>query len=51
MMYNSMNLNAVQAFFQFNFCEIRKNWYAVQAINGDSSMQLQSQSALKKISR
>ena len=28
-MYNSMNLNAVQAFFQFNFSEIRKNWYAV----------------------
>ena len=33
MMYNSMNLNAVQAFFQFNFSEIRKNWYAVQIIS------------------
>ena len=29
MMHQSMNLNAVQAIYQFNFSEIRKNWYAV----------------------
>ena len=32
MMHQSMNLNAVQAIYQFNFFEIRKNWYAVKYV-------------------